>query len=142
MNRLWDAMVVTMLSAILLASPSCSVQPPPKAEEKVESGFCHADSECDPKHVCNKDLGWWRPVATPADAGVCIEPVIATCPKGSVLSAGTNRDTQTTTSFCAAGPTICHRNEDCNPPDKCDKHTVTFIPLSAGPGAGVCMVGN
>jgi len=141
MKRLCDVMMAVMVSAILLASSSCSVQLPTK-QEKVEPGFCHADSDCESQHVCNKDLGWWRPVSTPADAGVCIEPVIATCPKGSALSAGLNPDTQSYVSFCAAGPTFCHSNQDCQPPDKCDKHTDTFIPLSAGPDAGVCMVGN
>lgn len=141
MKRLCVLVMVTTASAILLASSGCSLQPPPQ-EEKPKDLFCHSDSECDPKLVCNKDLGWWRPGSAPPDAGVCIEPAIATCPKGSVLSAGLNHDTGTYVSFCAAGPTYCHTNQDCKPPDKCDKHTETFIPLSAGPDAGVCMVGN
>ena len=141
MKRLCGVMMVVMVSAILLAGSSCSVQPPKEEKSKPESAFCHTDSECEPTRVCNKELGWWRPVSAPADAGVCIEPAVGSCPAGYVLSGGLNPNTGTNTSFCAAGPTICHSNQDCRPPDKCDKHTETFIPLSAGAGAGVCMTG-
>ena len=140
MKPLYGLMTLTMISAILFASSSCSLRQP--KEEKSEYVFCHADSECENSRVCNKEIGYWRPPYTPADAGVCIEPAVASCPDGYALSGGYNPNTGWNTSFCAAGPSYCHSDQDCKPPDKCDKHTETFIPNSAGQGAGVCMVGN
>jgi hypothetical protein len=132
--------IVAMTSAILLASSSCSLWQ--HKEEKPEYVFCHANSECALPQICNKDIGYWRPPYTPADAGVCIEAASATCPNGSVLSGGYDPQRGWNTSFCVDGPTYCHSDQECKPPDKCDKHTETFIPTSAGQGAGVCMVGN
>ena len=137
--KLFGFAITILIFAILLASSSCSLQPP--KEEKTQQAFCHADSECVPPLVCNKELGYWRPVSAPADTGVCIKAAIASCPKGYVLSGGLNPNTGTNTSFCASGPTYCHSDQDCTPPYKCDRHTETFIPLSAGAGAGVCMTG-
>jgi hypothetical protein len=129
-----------MTCAILLASSSCSLWQ--HKEEKPEYVLCHANSECEPPQICNKDIGYWRPPYAPADAGVCIEAAVATCPNGSVLTRGYDPHRGWNTSFCVEGPTYCHSDQECKPPDKCDKHTETFIPISAGPGAGVCMVGN
>lgn len=139
MKQLRGHIMVAMTLAILLAGSSCSLQ---QKKEKPEYVFCHANSECDPTLVCNKQVGYWRPPFAPADAGVCIQPAIATCPKGSVLSGGYDPHRGWNTSFCVEGPTYCHSDQDCQIPFKCDKHTDTFIPNSAGPGAGVCMAGN
>jgi hypothetical protein len=140
MKHLFGFAIAIAICAMLLASSSCSVQPP--KEEKPEQAFCHSDSECEPPRVCNKELGHWRPVNAPADAGVCIEAAVASCPKGYVLSGGLDPRTGTNTSFCAAGPSYCHSDQDCQLPFRCDKHTETFIPGSAGAGAGVCMAGQ
>jgi hypothetical protein len=140
MKQLCGLMIVTMTCAILLASSSCSLWQ--HKEEKPEYVLCHANSECEPLQICNKDIGYWRPPYAPADAGVCIEAAVATCPNGSVLTRGYDPHRGWNTSFCVEGPTYCHSDQECKPPDKCDKHTETFIPTSAGPGAGVCMVGN
>ena len=137
MSQLRGLTIITMTSAILLASSGCSLR-----QQKPEYVFCHANSECKAPQVCNKELGYWRPPNTPADAGVCIEAAVATCPKGYDLSAGFNPRTGWNTSFCIAGPEFCHSDQECTPPYKCDKHTDSFIPSSAGPGAGVCMIGN
>jgi hypothetical protein len=138
MKQLCGFAIATMICAALCASSGCSIQPP-KEEKPPQQLFCHADSECVAPLVCNKELGWWRPVEAPADAGVCIEAISTSCPKGFVLSGGLNPNTGTNTSFCASGPTYCHSDQDCRPPYKCDQHTETFIPHSAGAGAGVCM---
>jgi len=139
MKQLRGLLIVTMTSAILFAGSSCALQ---KKPEKPEYAFCHSNSECEPPKVCNKEIGYWRPPYAPADAGVCIEAAVSTCPTGYQLSGGYNPRTGWNTSFCAEGPTYCHFDQECKPPEKCDKHTDTFIPNSAGPGAGVCMVGN
>jgi hypothetical protein len=139
MKQLRGLIVVTITSAILLASSSCSLRQ--HKEEKPEYVFCHANSECEPPQVCNKEIGYWRPPYAPADAGVCIEAAVASCPNGYELSGGYNPRTGWNTSFCASGPIYCHSDQECKP-DKCDKHTDTFIPSSAGQGAGVCMAGN
>jgi len=133
--------IVTIAFAIAPACASCSLWQKPKPEEP-EYVFCHANSECDPPQVCNKELGYWRPPSAPADAGVCIETQVASCPDGYDLTAGYNPREAWNTSFCVAGPRYCHSDAECKPPEKCDKHTETFIPLNAGPGAGVCMMGN
>jgi hypothetical protein len=64
MKQLCGLMIVTLTSAILLASSSCSLRQ--HKEEKPEYVFCHANSECEPPQVCNKELGYWRPPYTPA----------------------------------------------------------------------------
>jgi hypothetical protein len=133
--------ILAIASAIVFACSSCSLWQKPKPE-KPEYVFCHANSECQPPQVCNKEIGYWRPPYAPADAGVCIEAAIASCPDGYQLTGGYNPRHGWNTSFCVAGPKYCHSDEECAPPEKCDKHTETYIPSNAGPGAGVCMVGN
>jgi hypothetical protein len=136
MKQLRDLTIVTMTAAILLASWSCSLQ-----QKKLEYVFCHANSDCEPPQVCNKEIGYWRPPYTSADAGVYIEAAVATCPDGYQLGGGFNPRTGWNTSFCVAGPVYCHDDQDCKLPYTCDKHTGTFIPSSAGPDAGECMIG-
>lgn len=136
MKRLCGLVIVAMTFAVLLAAASCSLSQPKK--EKPEYLFCHANSECQAPEVCNKELGYWRPPYAPADAGVCIEPAVATCPQGFQMSGGYNPRRGWNTSFCVAGPTYCHSDSECERPYKCDMHTDTFIPASAGRGAGIC----
>jgi hypothetical protein len=136
MKQLCGLVIVAMTSAILVAGSSCWL--PARKEEKPEYTFCHANSECEAPKVCNKEIGYWRPPYVPPDAGVCIEPAVATCPEGYQLSGGYNPRTGWNTSFCATGPTYCHSDQECVSPFKCDKHTDTVIPLSAGKGAGIC----
>ena len=139
MKQLCGLTIVMLTFAILLANSGCAFLQLKREEQKPEYAFCHANSECKAPQVCNKEIGYWRPPSAPADAGVCIEAATAECPNGFERSGGYNPQRGWNTSFCVAGPTYCHSDQDCKPPDKCDKHTQTFIPSSLGQGAGVCM---
>ena len=133
------AEIIAATCAMVLATSGCALKQP---DQKLQYAFCHSNSECVAPRVCNKDVGYWRPPETPADAGVCIAVATASCPPGYVMTGGYNPHRGWNTSFCVAGPTYCHSDQECVPPDKCDKHTETFIPKSAGPDAGVCLAGN
>jgi len=131
--------VVAISFAMAIANSGCSTQP---QESKYGHLFCHGNGECGSGNICSKDIAYWRPPDTPADAGICVEATVAGCPQGYDLSGGRDPLTGYNKSFCIAGPIYCHTDTECPEHQRCDKHTETFIPKSVGEGAGVCMVGG